>query len=205
MPHRNQPRRSVIAPNFAYAPRFAYTPAARRFHWWTVGLLAIQVPLGIGMVMRGSGFGIWDGLTNGSYSAHKLLGVVLFFVVAARLAFRLRNGAPAPEPTTEAWQRRAGHITHGALYALLLTAPVLGWFGVQLYPALDLFGIATLPAIVPPDKAMSAVVLQWHAAAAFTLLGLIALHIAAALFHRLIRKDQVFQRMQPGGPASGPI
>lgn len=182
----------------------AYTAAARRFHWWTVGLLAVQFPLGIGMVVRGSGFGIWDGLTNASYSTHKLLGVVLFALVAARFAYRLRNGVPDAEPTTEAWQHRAGQVSHWAMYGLLLVVPVLGWFGVQFYPALDLFGLVKLPAVVAPDKAASGVMLQVHAAAAFALLGLVALHVGAALFHRFVRRDRVFQRMQPGGPASGP-
>ena len=182
----------------------AYRAAARRFHWWTVGLLAIQVPLGIAMVVRGSGFGIWDGLTNASYSTHKLLGVVLFVLVAARLAYRLSNGVPDGEPTIEAWQHRTSRATHWAMYGLLLTVPLLGWFGVQLYPALGLFGLVELPAVVASDKAASAVVLQAHAAAAFGLMALVALHVGAALFHRFVRHDRVFQRMQPGGPASGP-
>ena len=161
----------------------AYRAAARRFHWWTAGLLAIQVPLGIAMVVRGSG-GIWDGLTNASYSTHKLLGVVLFVLVAARLAYRVWNGVPDAEPTIEVWQHRASQATHWAMYGLLLAVPVLGWFGVQLYPALDLFGLAKLPAVVAPDKAASDTVLQAHAAAAFALLALVALHVGAALFHR---------------------
>ncbi len=174
-----------------------YSRIARRFHWWTAGLLAFQVPLGLFMVVRGSRMGIWDGLTNGSYSAHKLLGVVLFGLVAARLAYRLREGVPAAEATTEPWQRRVAGLTHRALYGLMLAVPILGWFGVQLYPALDLFGLVSLPAVVGPDKAAGELVLQLHAAAAFALVAVVALHVGAALFHRFIRKDGVFQRMQP--------
>ena len=175
-----------------------YGVTARRFHWWTAGLLAVQIPLGIGMVVRGSWLDIWDGLTNASYSTHKLLGVVIFLVAAARLLHRLAHGVPEPEPTTEPWRRRVGALTHRTLYALLLAVPAIGWFGVQLYPALDLFGLVALPAVVAPDRAASMWVLRLHAAAAFALLALVALHIAAALHHRFVRKDRVFQRMHRG-------
>lgn len=178
--------------------RRGYGPVARRFHWWTVGLLALQVPLGIAMVVRGPTLGLWDGVTNASYGAHKLLGVVVFVLIAARLSHRLGRGVPDPEPTIALWQRRVGTMSHRAMYALLLVVPLLGWFGVQLYPALDLFGVVSLPAVVSPDKPAGERVLRLHAIAAFLLLGLVALHVAAALFHRFVRRDGVLQRMLPG-------
>ncbi|MBC7800731.1 MAG: cytochrome b [Gemmatimonadaceae bacterium] len=175
-----------------------YTAIARFFHWATVAILVVSVPLGVGMVIRGSWLGIWDGLTNAMYSSHKLLGVMVFFVVAARLAYRVVHGAPGPAPTVQPVQRRISGAVHASMYALLLMVPVAGWFGVQLYPALDLFGVASLPAVVAPDKAASTWVLALHAAMAFTLVGLITLHVGAALFHRFVRRDGVLQRMLPG-------
>lgn len=172
-----------------------YGAAARRFHWWTVAFVAAQIPLGIAMVVRGSGLGIWDGLTNVLYDSHKLLGAIIFFMVAARLIHRLRAGIPATERTIVPWQRRVGLLTHWAMYGLLLTVPVAGWFGVQFYPALDLFGLVRLPAIVTPDKVAVELMLGAHAAAAFALLAVVALHVGAALFHRFVLRDEVFQRM----------
>ena len=62
------------------------------------------------------------------------------------------NGAPADEPTIEPWQRLASHATHWALYALLVAVPIAGYVGVSLFPALDVFGLFSLPAVVAPDK-----------------------------------------------------
>lgn len=182
--------------DFTGAQPAAYDVVARHLHWWTVALIAVQAPLGVAMTIRGDSLGIWDGVTDALYSTHKLLGVVAFAVVAARLGWRVMRGAPAAEGIA-AWQRIVGGLTHRAMYALLLAVPVAGWFGVQLYPALDVFGLFALPAVVAPDRAASEAVTQLHALLAYGLLGLIGLHIAAALFHAVIRGDGVLRRMLP--------
>ena len=174
-----------------------YDSVARGLHWWTVAFLAVLFPVGIGMVIRGKWLDIWDTTTNNLYSTHKLLGFTLFLLVLARLAYRLARGAPRDEPTLDPWHKRAGHLNHRALYALLVAVPLAGWFGVQLFPALDVFGLFSLPAVVAPNNARSTLVLQIHAILAFTLLGLIALHVAAALYHHVIRGDGVLVRMLP--------
>ena len=97
-----------------------YSPPARRFHWWTVALILIQVPLGLYMAYRGNVLGIFDDLTNNLYSSHKLIGIIIFLVVLARLAYRLMHGAPADEPTLERWHKAASHFNHWGLYLLLL-------------------------------------------------------------------------------------
>ena len=174
-----------------------YSATVRQFHWWTFVLVAVQFVLGIVMLVRASWMDIWDFTTNTAYSAHKLLGVIVFLVVVARLFYRVRHGAPADEPSLEPWHKRASHLTHWAIYALLIIVPLIGWFGVQLYPALDVFGLFSLPAVVPPDNAASVWVLQLHAIAAFVLAFLLIMHTAAALYHHFIRGDGVLARMLP--------
>jgi cytochrome b561 len=177
--------------------RQTYSAAARQFHWWTVAAVSIQLPLGIAMAVRGDWLDIWDSLTDNMYSTHKVLGVIVFFIVAARLCYRLSRGAPDDEPTLEPWDRLVSHITHWLIYALLFIVPLVGWFGVQLYPALEVFGLFSLPSIVSPDKAMSEYVLDLHGILAYLLLFLLGAHVAAALFHHFIRKDGVLHRMIP--------
>jgi cytochrome b561 len=175
--------------------RQTYSTTARFLHWSTVAALAVLFPLGITMNLRGNGLNIWDATTDAMYSTHKLLGVVAFAIVAARLCYRLARGAPADEPTLRPWHNLASHTTHWLLYALLLIVPLVGWFGVQLLPALDLSGLLTLPAVIPPDKAASGPVMRVHHILAFVLLFLAAMHVGAALYHHFIRKDQVLNRM----------
>jgi cytochrome b561 len=172
-----------------------YSTAARRFHWWTVLFVATQIPLGLTMAYRGNKLDIWDGLTNALYSSHKLLGIVIFLLVLARLVYRLRNGAPPDEPSLEWWQRGASHTTHWGLYLLLLVVPILGYIGVSLYPALDLFGIVSLPGLVAPNQDAAARVFYYHWLGAVAIVLLIGMHVGAALFHYVIRKDGVLRRM----------
>jgi len=173
-----------------------YSPPARALHWWTAFLVLVQMALGVGMVYRGGTLDIWDALTNNLYSGHKLIGVVVFFVVAVRLAYRLGHGAPADEPTLETWHKAASHITHWSLYALLLVVPVVGYIGICYYPALEVFFLK-FPGFVTPNEKTGEAVLMWHGRAAFLLLALALVHIAAALYHRVVRKDNVLTRMLP--------
>jgi cytochrome b561 len=172
-----------------------YSVAARRFHWWTVLLVVTQVPLGLYMAYRGNVLDLWDGLTNALYSSHKLLGVVIFLLVLARLLYRLGHGAPPDEPTITWWQKAGAHFNHWGLYLVLLVVPALGYLGVSLYPALDIFGLFSLPGIVAPNQDAAARVFYWHFVGAIVLVLLIGMHVGAALFHYLIRRDGVLRRM----------
>jgi cytochrome b561 len=175
-----------------------YSPTARRLHWWTVALVFVMIPLGFGMVYRGTTLNIWDGLTNALYSVHKLLGFIVLWLVVARLIYRLRNGAPPDEPTLEWWQKLASHITHWSLYGLLIVMGILGWHGVSRYGARDIFGIVSLPPLGAKDQDAATFVFWLHEIGAYLLVLLIGAHIGAALFHHIIRKDGVLARMLPG-------
>lgn len=174
-----------------------YSVAARKFHWWTVAFIAVLVPLGIAMDYRGNDLNIWDATTNNMYSLHKLLGFMLLWIIVLRLAYRLRAGAPPDEPTLEPWQRAASHLTHWGIYAMLLIVPLLGWLGVSMYGARDIFGLFSLPPLAAVDQPRSAAVLFVHKLAAILLVAMTAAHVGAALFHYFIRKDGVLSRMLP--------
>jgi cytochrome b561 len=190
----------------AKAPIEIYSPTARRLHWTTVVLLLIQIPVGLYMVYRGNALNIWDTLTNVLYSSHKLIGVSILVVVIWRLAYRFSRGAPTDEPTIEPWQRIVSRLNHWGIYLLLVATPIAGYIGISLFPALDIFGIP-LPGVVAPDKEAAKTAFAIHGLLVLLLVLMIALHVGAALYHYLIRKDNVLGRMiprllrQPGVPA----
>jgi cytochrome b561 len=173
-----------------------YSPAARKFHWWTVAFVAIMIPLGFYMVWRGE-VTQFDALTGRLYDLHKLLGFILLWLVVARLIYRLKHGAPPDEPTLEWWQKAGSHMTHWGLYALLLAMPIVGWVGVSLYGARSIFGLFSLPPLTGVDQDASATVFKFHFYGAILLSLMIAAHVGAGLFHHLIRKDGVLRRMLP--------
>jgi len=174
-----------------------YRRPARVLHWLTVALVAIQVPVGIWMNYRGNVRNVWDALTGALYNGHKLLGVTILAVVVVRLAYRFTRGAPPDEPTLAPWQKLASHVNHWGMYLLLVCVPVAGYVGISLFPALDIFGLFSLPAVTAPNKAAANTVLAVHKGLAAALVLLIAVHVAAALFHYFVRKDNVLARMIP--------
>jgi cytochrome b561 len=179
-------------------PAPSYGAAARYLHWITAAAVFVMVPLGLTMTYRGNTLDIWDGLTDAMYSSHKLIGFLVLWLMAGRLAWRLLHGAPPDEPTLLWWDKAAAHLVHWLLYGLLLVVPLLGWIGVSLFPALTLFGLFDLPALTAPDEDTAKRVLWVHGTLALTTAVLVGGHIAAALYHHLIRKDGVLRRMLPG-------
>jgi cytochrome b561 len=172
-----------------------YGVPARMLHWLMALLLAVQIPVGIVMSYRGNVLNLWNGVTDFLYSAHKSIGFLLLILLLLRVLVRLTAGAPPPAPSLAPWQRRIAAANHAGLYLLLLIVPILGWLGVSLFPALDVFGAVSLPPISPPDRAASDTVFTLHSITAFLLVALIALHVAAALHHHFIRRDGVMRRM----------
>jgi cytochrome b561 len=174
-----------------------YSRTARFFHWSIVALIVVQAPLGVYMAYRGNTLEIWDALTGGLYTSHKLIGVTILVVVLCRLAYRLTHGTPADEPTLEPWQKIASHLNHWGMYVLLLCVPVAGYIGISLFPALDILGLFSLPGVVEPNREASATAFLVHRLLGRLLVLLVAIHVAAALFHYFIRKDNVLARMLP--------
>lgn len=173
-----------------------YSLAARRLHWAVAAFVLCMIPLGLYMVARGEATN-FDAVTGSLYSLHKLLGFLVLWLIVLRVVVRLRRGAPPPVATLTPFERVASHAVHMALYLLLLIVPLLGWAGISAYPALNVFGLFDLPAILPPDEALAKRILGLHGLLA-QILGLLAvLHIAAALRHRFIKRDGVMRRMWP--------
>ncbi len=175
-----------------------YSAAARHMHWATAGAILVMVPLGLGMTYRGNTLNVWDGLTDALYSSHKVLGFLVLWLVAGRLAYRLFKGAPPDEPTLLWWQKAGSHLLHWLLYGLLLIVPLLGWIGISLYPSLKVFGLFDLPSLASPNEDLANAVLSVHGKLAIVMALLACAHVGAALYHHLIRKDGVLRRMLPG-------
>jgi cytochrome b561 len=146
--------------------------------------------------------GLDRGLQNALFIYHKNVGVLLLLLVVLRLAWRWRNPPPPKPSSLPAWQARIAGLTHGALYALLFVLPVAGYVRVKAggFPieSLDALGV---PALVPRSDALAELAKSVHYAAGLAIIAVIALHVGAALFHGIVRRDGVFSRMWP--PAGG--
>jgi cytochrome b561 len=115
------------------------------------------------------------------------------------LFWRLADPPPPLEHTIlGAWLDRLGRLTHYALYALLIAAPVSG-IVLQLArgDSLPLFGLTEIASPWASDRALARSVKEIHEVAANALVILAALHAAAALVHHWVLCDRTLIRMLP--------
>ncbi|MCB8874241.1 cytochrome b [Acidisoma silvae] len=175
------------------AARTRFTAPQRLLHWLMALCILAMLFIGVGMVST---------ITPAYLTLvqiHKPLGIAILILVVIRVALRLRYGAPAlpadlPEP-----MKLAAHLSHLAFYALMIVMPLLGWamLSAASYPVV-LFAGFDLPSILPLNDRLHALLWDAHHYLAFVFFALILLHLAAALFHALVRHDGVFATMAPG-------
>ena len=171
-----------------------YSRAAKWLHWLTVLMVFPLFAVGLVMSERAEK-NIFDATTNSMYSMHKLMGFILLWLIVARSAYKLMKGAPPPVPTLTPFERIASTATHHLLYVLLLVVPILGWAGVSAFPALGIFDLFSLPAILGPNEALAKQIFGIHGLFAKLMMALVLLHIGGALMHGVIKRDGVMNRM----------
>jgi len=128
------------------------------------------------------------------FNLHKSIGVTLLVLIAFRVYWRLTHAAPDYPATMQAWEKKLADAVQKIMYVLMVAMPVSGvlmatyskfgikWFGVTLIEGLD-------------NPALRDLFKEAHEIIGMALLALIVLHIAAAIKHKLIDKDDIMQRM----------
>jgi cytochrome b561 len=169
-----------------------YGGLAIALHWLTAALVLANLTLGVSMVPlplspRKLQWYMW----------HKWIGITVFIVTCARLAWRSGHRPPPRVPMPD-WQRRAAAGSHVLLYVLLMAIPMSGWLyssstGVQVV----YLGLFPLPDLVPKDRSLAAVLKWTHYGLNSTLFALVSVHAAAALKHHFADRDSTLARMLP--------
>jgi cytochrome b561 len=170
----------------------------RALHW----LMAVMIVamLFIGVVMVSTVAPTYWALV----SIHKPLGILILLLVLIRIAVRLRRGTPALPADLPGWQAVLAKVSHVLLYALMVVMPLVGWSMLSAggYPIV-LFGPVHLPPIMPHNDALYAFLRATHALLAYVFFLTILLHLSAALFHALVKRDGVFTSMAPWSSQRG--
>lgn len=170
-----------------------YTGTAIALHWLTALLIFAALPLGL--IMTGLPL---SPLKLKLFSYHKWLGVTVFLLAGAHLAWRVKHAPPALPDSIARWQQRAAHGLHAALYLLLLAIPLSGWLMSSAKGFQTIYlGVLPLPDLVAKDKALGEALQGVHAALNYGLLALLAGHVGAALKHQYLDRDGVLARMLP--------
>jgi cytochrome b561 len=170
--------------------RKRFTVPQRLLHWLMAICILCMLFIGVGMVST---------VTPKYLSLvqiHKPLGIAILILALIRLAFRIMYGAPTlpadlPEPI-----KLAAISSQYIFYALMIGMPLIGWamLSAASYPVV-LFGSVHLPSIVPLNPALHTLLWRAHYFLAFAFFAFILMHVAAILFHKLIRNDGVFETM----------
>jgi cytochrome b561 len=167
-----------------------FSPLQRVVHWLMAAMVLTMLFVGIGMVST----------VRPKYltliGIHKPLGIAILVLAVLRIGLRLRRGAP-PLPGDLPWaQAAAAKASHVLLYGLMVAMPLIGWSMLSAggYPIV-LYGPIQLPQIMPHNDTLHAILRAAHTYLAYLLFATILLHVAAALFHGLIRRDGVFESM----------
>ena len=164
----------------------------RLLHWLMAICILSMLFIGVGMVSTAAP----KYLTL--VQIHKPLGIAILVLALIRLALRIYYGSPSlptdlPEP-----MKLAAYSSQVILYALMIAMPLLGWgmLSAAAYPVV-LFGGVHLPPILPVSASLHTLLWHAHYYLAFAFFAIILMHIAAILFHKLIRRDGVFETMAP--------
>lgn len=171
-----------------------YSGIAILLHWLMAVLIVAGFLLGLTMVDI-------PGLTPTKlkyFSWHKWLGITVFGLACLRLLWRLSHPAPAYPASMAAWQKTAAHATHWLMYLLIFAVPVSGYlYSLAAGVPVVYLGVLPMPVLIAPDPELKVVLKQVHYTFNVVLLVAFVLHVAAALKHQFIDRDNLFRRILP--------
>ena len=174
--------------------RYRYTRTARVLHW--LAALLIFTVFGLGLYMTDLEFSP-DKLRY--YAWHKWLGITVFLLAAARLAWRAANPAPALPDAMPTWQRRVAGAAHVLLYVLMVAIPLSGWiYSSATGVSVSYLNLVDLPNLVPKDRELAKTLLLVHQSLNYLLAAVVTVHVSAALWHHFVDRDDILARMLPG-------
>ncbi len=173
-----------------------YTAIAKALHWIIALMIIVQIPAGIWM--HAMAFSDTKFLM---YQMHKSFGLVVLTLSLFRLYWRLTHRPPALPSGMKGWERLGAQFSHIAFYVVIIGIPLTGWLMVSASTTgidTKLFFVIPIPHWpVPVSEASEEFFTAAHEWIAKATIGLIFLHVGAALKHHFKDRDDVLTRMLP--------
>ena len=128
------------------------------------------------------------------FNVHKSFGVTILALIFIRVLWRITHKPPPILASYKAWERKLATGAHHLLYSLMVLLPVSGvimatyskygikWFGIDFIKGLD-------------NNDMRELFKEAHEILGIFILLILILHIAGALKHKFIDKDDTLKRM----------
>lgn len=170
-----------------------YGVIAKIFHWLMAVLIIVL--LAVGLIMAD--------MENSPdkfklIGLHKEIGIVVLFLASLRLGWKVLDVSPLLPESIGKIAQLGAKAAHFGLYTLMFAMPITGWLmsSAAGFPV-SMFGLFIMPNLIAPDKAFGKDMNELHETLAWVLMGLIALHVMAALLHHFYYKDNILRRMLP--------
>lgn len=181
----------------APVPSGRFDLLARVLHWLMVVLVVAALLLGVSMVRSPDKY-------ETLLALHKSVGIGVLVLGVLRIANRLLRRGPGPLATLGPVERVFAVGSEILMYGLFLAQPVLGWVlasaaGMEVR-VLDL---VTLPALVDPNPELYTDLRDLHTVLAYVLLAVFTAHVCAIVFHALVLRDGLLDRMLFGRRRQG--
>jgi cytochrome b561 len=168
-----------------------FTAFSRLLHWMMAAMVLAMLFVGAGMVASLADYHVL-------LAIHRPLGVAILLLVVVRFVNRLFNPPPPLPATMPRVERLMAMAAEWTMYGLMFALPLVGWGMLSAARTpIVLVGPVRLPFILPHDLTLYAVLRKVHAALAYLFFLTFLAHFGAILFHALIVRDGILQRMVP--------
>ncbi|WP_246374060.1 cytochrome b [Gluconacetobacter tumulicola] len=166
---------------------------ARILHWLMAAMILAMLFIGIIMVTT------VEPAYHRLVDLHRPLGISILLLAVVRLVNRWLIRVPPLPNTLPPALSLAARLSHIVLYVLMIALPLVGWgmLSAGAYPVVMWSGFV-LPPILAHDPALFAVLRRLHTWLALILFGVVLVHLAAALMHGLLLRDDVLPSMTGG-------
>ncbi|GGG22182.1 cytochrome b [Caldovatus sediminis] len=188
-----EPGRSAAAAATGQPAAARYTVLARALHWITAALVLVVVTLGIWMVFFEPAD---DAFKLRLYNVHESTGILILVLTVIRLLWRARHPPPPITPPLPPLMALAARLNHALIYAILLTMPIVGFLATNAWGfPLEWFGLFPIPSPIGRHETAAPILSNIHYGMAIALGVMLLAHVAGALFHHFVRKDDTLRRM----------
>ena len=167
-----------------------YDAVARIFHW----AIALLIAYAAASIL------IAEELPRGAVreflsTTHRPVGTLVFVLLIFRVIWRLFHKPPLLPAGMTPLQQRMAHLGHLGLYAMMAIVPLIGIALTFRRGGTIDFGLFQIVSPLTADRAASKPIKEVHEFVAYVLFALVGVHVAAALWHQIVKRDNIMARM----------
>jgi cytochrome b561 len=168
-----------------------FTLFSRILHWTMAAMILTMLFIGVAMVASLADYHVL-------VSIHRPLGIAILILVIIRYVNRRLNSPPPFLADMSSEERFVAHASEMLMYAMMFLLPLIGWgmLSAARYPIV-LYGPLHLPPILPQSPMLYAFLRKTHTIVAYLFFVTFIAHFSAVLFHTLIMRDHLIDRMVP--------